>query len=66
MGGAKAPNTWEAYRSGSFWGHIFDKWGDDIPKPLPLLYSGLNGASLKGGRGPSVPALGRPMAVLTI
>ena len=29
-------------------GHIFDKWGDDIPKPLPLLYSGLNGASLKG------------------
>lgn len=33
MGEAKAPNTWEAYRSGSFWNYIFSKWGDDIPKP---------------------------------
>lgn len=47
MGEAKAPYTWEAYRSGSFWSHILSRWGEDIPKNLlkTLLYSG--GASLR-------------------
>ena len=46
-----APNTWEAYNTAHFWPHIMQKWGDDIPKKLlkTILYSGLNGASLRGG-----------------
>lgn len=51
VGKDKAPHTWEAYHSNAFWNYIFSKWGDDIPKPLlkTLLYSGLNGASMRGG-----------------
>lgn len=42
MGCTKAPNTWEAYQSGSFWAFVMDKWGDGCPKPLlkRVLYSG--------------------------
>lgn len=53
MGCTKAPNTWEAYQSGSFWAFVMDKWGDGCPKPLlkRVLYSGLNGASLTSQTG---------------
>lgn len=46
-----APHTWEAYQTGKFWPHILNRWGEDIPKKLlkTILYSGLNGASMKGG-----------------
>lgn len=55
MGAAKAPHTWEAYGSGSFWAFIYKKWGDtfDCPKSLlkRIVYSGLNGASLISRQG---------------
>ena len=53
MGPTKAPNTWEAYQSGSFWAFIMERWGNGCPKPLlkRVLYSGLNGASLTSQSG---------------
>nr|YP_005352949.1 hypothetical protein MACHC_p030 [Mankyua chejuensis]ADZ47981.1 hypothetical protein [Mankyua chejuensis]AJJ48611.1 ORF295 [Mankyua chejuensis] len=50
MGEKRVPNTWQAYHSGSFWDFIMEKRGREIPKAVlkTLLYSGLNGASLKG------------------
>lgn len=49
MGPNRAPNTWDAYRSGNFWGFVMNKWDHGIPKPLlkTIFYAGLNGASLK-------------------
>ena len=50
-GSVAAPQTWEAYQTGAFWPHILARWKEDIPKKLlkTILYSGLNGASMKGG-----------------
>lgn len=41
-GQTKAPNTWKAYQSGSFWAFIMERWGNGCPKPLlkRVLYSG--------------------------
>jgi len=50
MGRNMAPNTREAYYSDSFWDFLIPKWGNSVPKSVlkTLIYSGLNGASLRG------------------